>query len=67
MGYANPPVRAIFWPDPSIRRYFHLNPDPHYLKNLRGSNILHMGVYIFVFFFFYSIYILPEVFCLSSV
>ena len=48
-GYANPPIRAILWPDPSIRRYFRSNPDPHYLKTFRGINKLHMGIYLFSF------------------
>ena len=28
-GYANPLIRANFWPDPPIRRHFWSNPDPH--------------------------------------
>ena len=31
-GYANPQVRALFCPRPSIRHYFRSIPDPHYLK-----------------------------------
>ena len=45
-GYANPLILAIFWPDPSIRRYFRSNPDPHYLKTFHGLNIVHIGIYI---------------------
>ena len=31
--YANPPIHASFWPDPSTRHYFRSNPDPHYSKD----------------------------------
>ena len=33
----------LFWPNPSIRRYFRSNQDP---QTFRGLNILHMGIYI---------------------
>ena len=34
--HAKPPIRASFWPNPSIRPYFRSNPNPHYLKALSG-------------------------------
>ena len=30
-GYVNPPISAIFGPNPSVRCYFRPNPDPHYM------------------------------------
>ena len=34
---------VFFGPNPSIRRYFRSNPDPHYVKTYCGVGLLHEG------------------------
>ena len=47
----------FLWLDPSIRRYFCSNPDPHYLKrSFRRINLLHTGIYIYIFFFSWAVF-----------
>ena len=44
----------FFLPDPSIRRYFCSNPDPHCSKTIRGLNLLHTGRYLYIYLFSFS-------------
>ena len=53
--YANPPIHAKFWPDPSIRHYFRSNPDMHYLK-LSVVKYTAFG-YIYLFSFSSTVFI----------